>query len=86
MPPVPGVDLRQYEHSLIARFGNRSIRDLTLRICQDGASKLPQRLVPTLQASPSCHCATLAVAALVRLLTRRGRVRPRCAAAGSASC
>ena len=52
---------------------NRNLADQTLRICQDGSVKLPQRLVRTLlynlithppasQSKPLCHWAALGVA------------------------
>ena len=71
---VPGVDLDAYKAEVLRRFGNRNIADQALRICQDGASKLPYRLVRTLHhnliaapaASPpsakACHLAALGVA------------------------
>lgn len=35
LPPVPGIDLAQYKHTLIARFANPAIRDTVERVNTD---------------------------------------------------
>ncbi len=50
VPPVAGVDLDAYVHSLIRRFSNPSIGDQISRLCLDGTAKFPKFLMPTIVA------------------------------------
>jgi len=49
LPPVEGVNLKDYQNKLIERFTNPAIIDQTLRICKDGSSKIPGFIIPSLQ-------------------------------------
>jgi hypothetical protein len=40
VPPVPGVDLEQYQNRLIQRFSNVHIRDQLARLAEDGSMKV----------------------------------------------
>lgn len=33
------VELERYKEKIVERFGNRMIKDLLVRICEDGSSK-----------------------------------------------
>ncbi|HEX6506020.1 MAG TPA: mannitol dehydrogenase family protein, partial [Chloroflexota bacterium] len=46
--PVPGIDLEDYQRTLIERFSNPKIGDQVARICLDGSAKVPKFLVPAL--------------------------------------
>ncbi|MCY7296718.1 mannitol dehydrogenase family protein [Alteromonas sp. a30] len=47
---VPGVDLTAYKAQLLERFGNRHCADPISRLCFDGSGKIPQFLVPSIDA------------------------------------
>ena len=72
LPPVPGIDLDTYKRTLIERFSNAHIKDTAMRVCMDGASKLPKFLVPTivqqLKRGVVPHFCVLAVGAWIRYL------------------
>lgn len=72
LPPVPGVDLRQYTEALEGRFRNPALRHRTLQISSDGSQKLPPRLLePALhqvRAGKTPRFIALAVAAWMRFL------------------
>ena len=50
LPVVPGVDVEEYKAQVIERFSNPAIRDRVSRLCQDGSSKIPIFLLPTIEA------------------------------------
>ncbi|XOV78049.1 MAG: mannitol dehydrogenase family protein [Aestuariibacter sp.] len=50
LPNIPGIDLTEYKAQLMARFGNRHCPDLLVRLSFDGSGKLPQFLIPTIEA------------------------------------
>jgi mannitol 2-dehydrogenase len=49
LEPVPGVDLDDYKHELIARFANPEIRDTLARLCAESSDRIPKWLVPVIQ-------------------------------------
>jgi mannitol-1-phosphate/altronate dehydrogenase len=51
LPPVPGIDLDAYQHTLIERFSNPKIGDQLARICLEGSAKVPKFLLPALHAA-----------------------------------
>lgn len=65
-----GVDLREYERELLARFANPALRHRTVQIAMDGSQKLPQRLLATVRARRATGAeprwAAFAVAAWMR--------------------
>ncbi len=71
----PGVDLRAYCASLLARFTNRALPHRTQQVAMDGSQKLPQRLLGTIRdrrraGAPYARLA-LAVAAWIRYASGR---------------
>lgn len=68
--PPPGMDLRAYADSLLARVANPALEHKTCQIAMDGSQKLPQRLLGTvrdrLAAGGGVEHLALAVAAWMR--------------------
>jgi mannitol 2-dehydrogenase len=48
--PLPGTDLDLYTSTLLERFGNPYVQDTIARLCTDGSDRIPQWLVPVIQA------------------------------------
>lgn len=46
--PPAGVEVQDYEASVLARFANPDIRHTTAQVATDSSQKLPARIVPTL--------------------------------------
>lgn len=79
LPPSPH-DVDSYAHDLLARWRNPGIAHQLERICRDGSSKLPARLLAPLRQNLQDHrptpCTFLAIAAWMRCvsgLTETGR-------------
>jgi fructuronate reductase/mannitol 2-dehydrogenase len=72
LPRVPGVDLDDYQATLLQRFANENIGDALSRLCGRGSTKVPAYLLPSLvEARRAGHPApllTLAVAGWFRYL------------------
>lgn len=72
LPPVPGIDLDDYQRTLIERFANPRIRDQVSRICLDGPAKMPKFLLPALHDAVAAgrphRWLTLALAGWLRYL------------------
>ena len=72
LPDVPGVDLEEYQHSLLERFANPRISDQLSRLCGRGSVKMPAYLLPSLMAARAegrpTALLTLAVAGWCRYL------------------
>ena len=49
LAPVPGVDLDEYEHTLIERFSNPEIRDTVARLCAESSDRIPKWLLPVVR-------------------------------------
>jgi mannitol 2-dehydrogenase len=47
--PVPGVDISNYQQTLITRFTNAQVRDTVARLCQESSDRIPTWLVPVIQ-------------------------------------
>jgi mannitol 2-dehydrogenase len=47
--PVPGIDLGDYQRSLLARFSNRYVPDTLLRLGTDGSDRIGQFLLPVVR-------------------------------------
>ena len=45
LPPMPGIDIADYQRMLMLRFQNSALSHRTWQIAMDGSQKLPQRLV-----------------------------------------
>jgi mannitol 2-dehydrogenase len=50
VPQAPGIELAEYQATLISRFSNPAIGDQVDRLCLDGSSKFPKFLLPTVRA------------------------------------
>jgi mannitol 2-dehydrogenase len=46
----PGINLDEYQESLLRRFSNPAIADTVARLCMDGTAKFPTFIVPTAEA------------------------------------
>jgi mannitol 2-dehydrogenase len=70
LQPVPGIDLPQYEHELVARFSNAQVRDTVARLCAESSDRIPKWLLPVVRAQLAAggpiERATLVVAAWAR--------------------
>ena len=49
LAPVPGVDLDDYKHTLIARFSNAHVRDTIARLCAQSSDRIPKWLLPVVR-------------------------------------
>jgi len=49
LPPVPGVDLDAYAHSLIERFSNPEVGDTIARLCEYTSDRIPKFLLPVIR-------------------------------------
>jgi mannitol 2-dehydrogenase len=49
LPPVPGIDLSWYRHSVIRRFANSAIGDTIARLCTDTSDRIPKWMVPVVR-------------------------------------
>jgi mannitol 2-dehydrogenase len=47
--PVPGIDLNDYERTLIERFSNPSVRDTVARLCAESSDRIPKWLLPVIR-------------------------------------
>jgi len=65
LAPVPGIDLADYERTLIERFANPGVRDTIARLCASSSDRIPQWLVPVIQANLKAGRAVDVSAAIV---------------------
>lgn len=49
LAPLPGVDLDDYKHTLIARFANPEIKDTLARLCAESSDRIPKWLLPVIR-------------------------------------
>jgi mannitol 2-dehydrogenase len=47
--PVPGIDLKEYKQTLIARFSNPNVRDTVARLCAESSDRIPKWLLPVIR-------------------------------------
>lgn len=68
--PLPGVDLDDYRHTLIARFGNTAVKDTVARLCAESSDRIPKWLLPVvrenLEAGRSVRLSAAIVASWAR--------------------
>jgi len=57
--PVPGVDLVEYCHTLIERFGNPEVRDTLARLCAETSDRIPKFLLPVVREQLAAGTATI---------------------------
>ena len=48
LAPVEGIDLADYQNTLIRRFGNANVKDTVARLCADASNRIPKWLVPVI--------------------------------------
>jgi mannitol 2-dehydrogenase len=48
VPAVPGIDLQEYQATLVERFSNPAIRDTLARLCADSSNRIPKFVVPSI--------------------------------------
>ena len=48
LPPIPGVNFDAYLETCVKRFANPAIGDTIARLCQDGSSRQPKFVLPTI--------------------------------------
>lgn len=46
--PVPGVDINEYQSTLIERFSNPEVKDTLARLCAESSDRIPKWLVPVI--------------------------------------
>jgi mannitol 2-dehydrogenase len=46
--PVPGVNLAEYQDTLITRFTNAEVKDTVARLCAESSDRIPKWLVPVI--------------------------------------
>jgi mannitol 2-dehydrogenase len=49
LPPVPGVNLDGYKHTLIERYSNPQVRDTLARLCAESSDRIPKWVVPVIR-------------------------------------
>jgi mannitol-1-phosphate/altronate dehydrogenase len=49
LPPVPGIDLSAYKHTLLERFANPKIGDRLGRLCRNGSTKMPTHVISSIR-------------------------------------
>lgn len=49
LPPVPGIDLHEYQDTLIERFSNAYVRDTLARLCAESSDRIPKWLLPVIR-------------------------------------
>jgi mannitol 2-dehydrogenase len=47
--PVPGIDLDDYQRTLIERFSNAQVRDTVARLCAESSDRIPKWLLPVIR-------------------------------------
>lgn len=65
LQPVPGIDLQEYQRSLLQRFSNAEVRDTIARLCSDTSDRIPKWLVPVIREQLDAHRSTRYSAAVV---------------------
>ena len=51
LPPVPGIDLDEYQATLVERLSNARMGDQLVRLGRRGSSKVPNYLLPSIRAA-----------------------------------
>jgi mannitol 2-dehydrogenase len=70
LEPVPGVDVAEYQETLVTRFSNPAIKDQVTRLAMEGSQKIANSIAPPvaqlLEAGNAAPHAAFAVAAWIR--------------------
>lgn len=48
VPPVPGIDLSEYQMTLLERFANPKVRDTLARLAAETSDRIPKFVLPTI--------------------------------------
>jgi len=76
LPDVPGIDLADYQRTLVKRLANRRISDRLARLARRGSTKVPNYVLPSVRAARdagrSYDLLALAVAGWLRFLRGYG--------------
>jgi mannitol 2-dehydrogenase len=83
LDPLPGVDLQEYEDTVLARFANPYISDTLLRLATDASDRIPKFVLPVVleresrgQASPLAAAIVASWAAFVSGIGEDGKPAP----------
>jgi fructuronate reductase/mannitol 2-dehydrogenase len=72
LPPVPGIDLEEYQRQLVERFSNPKMGDQLARLGRRGSTKMPNYVLPSVAAAVAAgtphELLLLAVAGWMRFL------------------
>ncbi|WP_432563292.1 mannitol dehydrogenase family protein [Kineococcus sp. SYSU DK003] len=72
LPPVPGIDLEEYQQTLVRRFADPRMGDQLTRLGRRGSTKMPNYVFPSVQAAVAAgrphQLLLLAVAGWMRFL------------------
>jgi mannitol 2-dehydrogenase len=49
LAPVPGIDLAEYQRTLIRRFSNPEVRDTIARLCAETSDRIPKFVLPAIR-------------------------------------
>ena len=49
LPPVPGIDLDDYERTVVQRVANPEVRDTLARLCAESSDRIPTFVLPVLR-------------------------------------
>ena len=49
LKPVPGIDLRAYQVTLVERFSNGQVRDTIARLCAESSDRIPKWVLPVIR-------------------------------------
>ncbi len=73
LAPLPGVDIKEYKQTLIARFSNPKVSDRLSRLCLNGSDKMPKfifgSLRDKLEQNSSIDYLSFTIAVWLRYLT-----------------
>jgi mannitol 2-dehydrogenase len=65
LPPVPGIDLHEFSHTLIVRFSNPGVRDTVARLCAYSSDRIPKWLLPVINDNLASDGSVRVAAAVV---------------------
>lgn len=49
LPPLPRIDLDEFEQTVIERFSNAGVRDTVVRLCAESSDRIPKWLLPVVR-------------------------------------
>ncbi len=51
LPPVPGIDLADYQQTILDRLANPAMSDQLARLCRRGSGKIPNYVLPSISSA-----------------------------------